>query len=245
MIGILGGMGPLATADLFKKIIYATGAATDQEHLPVIICSDPRIPDRQSAFFEDRHEISPLPAMLRGIRSLEAAGAQCIVVACNTAHHWFDVLQAETALPLLHIADAACLEIKNLTHQPRKVALLGTLATVESGFYQARLLSLGLPFVVLSPAESEKTFDRAIALVKKGDVDAAAPIAVEAIEKVVSKGADLAILACTELPVALANIDSPIQLLDATDALAKRVVQWGRERFVCLPTWAKGFSNAN
>jgi aspartate racemase len=230
MIGVLGGMGPLATVDLFEKIIRATAASTDQENLPLIIYSDPRVPDRQAAFFGRQVENSPVPAMLKGIKGLEAAGADCIVIACNTAHHWFDALQAETQLPLLHIADAACLEIRDLSPLPQTVALLGTLATVESGFYQARLSSLGLSCVTLSRAETSRTFDRAVALVKKGDVAAAFPVAMEAINTVVSKGADLAILGCTELPVALENHRAPIQLLDATDALAKLVMRWERER---------------
>lgn len=71
MIGILGGMGPLATADLFEKVIRATGANLDQCNLPVVICSDPRIPDRQSAILGNEARMSPLPMMLSGIRSLE------------------------------------------------------------------------------------------------------------------------------------------------------------------------------
>ncbi|UES60170.1 amino acid racemase (plasmid) [Roseibium aggregatum] len=236
MIGVLGGMGPLATVDLFEKIIRATAAERDQENLPLIIYSNPHIPDRQAAYFSRSPESSPVPAMLTGIRSLEAAGAHCIVVACNTAHHWFDVLQAETELPLFHIADAVCFEIETTSPLPQTVGLLGTLATVESGFYQERLSSLRLNCVTLSRAETVTTFDEAVTFVKKGELTEAFPFAIAAIETLVSKGADLVILACTELPVALANQRTSVKLVDATNALAKSVVKWQKKR---MPNWSK------
>lgn len=154
------------------------------------------------------------------------------MIACNTAHHWFDVLQAETRLPILHIADAVCYEISMMSSRPRMVAILATQGTLQSGFYQDRLSSMGLKHVVLSPSDSDATFARAVKLVKSGNGVAAASHAKEAVDLAASKGADLAILGCTELPIALANCCSPISLLDATDALAKQAVMWANTRLV-------------
>ncbi|MBZ5763785.1 amino acid racemase [Rhizobium sp. VS19-DR104.2] len=229
MIGILGGMGPLATADLFEKLIRATAAANDQENLPIIISSDPRIPDRQAAFFEPTTAPSPLPLMIKGITMLEAGGARCIIIACNTAHHWFDALQAATSLPLLHIANSVCSEIQSMTTMPRNVGLLGTLATIKSGFYQARLNLLGLECTTLTQSETEASFNRAIAFVKQGDIAAALPFAVAALECIAAKGVDLAVLGCTELPIALASANAPIPVLDPAGALARSAVRWMRE----------------
>ena len=105
MLGILGGMGPLATADFYAKLIAQTPAARDQDHVPVVIYAVPQVPDRTAALL--RGGATPVPALLAGLRTLVAAGAQAIAMPCNTAHAWFDELAAQSPVPLLHIADAA------------------------------------------------------------------------------------------------------------------------------------------
>ena len=105
-IGVLGGMGPLATVDFMRKVIDLTPARRDQEHLPLIVYSVPQVPGRSACILEGA--ASPLPAMLRGIRTLAQAGAECIAIPCNTAHHWYDELARESRCPVLHIVDAAC-----------------------------------------------------------------------------------------------------------------------------------------
>lgn len=94
LIGVLGGMGPLATIDFMQKVIDATPAERDQDHVPLIVYSVPQIPDRVGAACAGTDE--PLPAMLAGIRTLEKAGVEAIAIACNTAHAWYDQLAAST-----------------------------------------------------------------------------------------------------------------------------------------------------
>jgi hypothetical protein len=106
MIGILGGMGPMATVDFMTKIIEQTPAQCDQDHLPLIVYSVPQIPDRTRSILGEGE--SPLPHLLRGLSVLRQAGAACIAMPCNTAHYWFDTLQRESGSVMLHIADAAC-----------------------------------------------------------------------------------------------------------------------------------------
>ena len=98
-IGILGGMGPMATADLFRKIIEGTKAARDNEHIRVYIDSDAAIPDRTAAILHGG--IDPVPEMSTALRHLEACGADCILMACNTAHYFLPRLQALTETPIL------------------------------------------------------------------------------------------------------------------------------------------------
>src|SRR6478672_956973 len=100
ILGVLGGMGPLATVDFFQKIVEEARVANDQQHVPVIIDSVPQIPCRVAAIL--RGGESPLPHMLAGLRRLEQAGAECAVIACNTAHFWYDELAAASNLPILH-----------------------------------------------------------------------------------------------------------------------------------------------
>src|SRR4051812_14632246 len=102
VLGVLGGMGPLATVDFLKKLIEETPATRDQDHVPVVVYSVPQIPDRPGAILEATE--SPLPAMLEGVRVLKGAGAAALAIACNTAHYWYDELSAE-GVPVVHIAD--------------------------------------------------------------------------------------------------------------------------------------------
>ena len=109
LLGVLGGMGPLATADFFKKLIEETPAQYDEEHVPVVIYSVPQMPDRVKAITHGAE--SPLPHMLAGMRALQRLEVGCVAIPCNTAHHWFEELQRASGLPILHIADAACDEL--------------------------------------------------------------------------------------------------------------------------------------
>jgi len=94
MLGVLGGMGPMATVDFLKKLVEATPAARDQDHLGVMVAQAPGIPDRTGAILGEGPD--PLPAMTIALRRLEAAGATRIAIPCNTAHHWHGALQALT-----------------------------------------------------------------------------------------------------------------------------------------------------
>ncbi|WP_309139629.1 amino acid racemase [Siccirubricoccus sp. G192] len=111
-LGVLGGMGPLASAQFMARLTLLTPAERDQDHIPALLWSDPRVPDRTAARLGGGED--PLPALLRGLRGLEAAGCGAIAIPCNTAHGWFDALQAATGLPILHIVDAAAAELARL-----------------------------------------------------------------------------------------------------------------------------------
>ncbi len=110
MLGVLGGMGPAATVDFMAKLIRLNPAERDQDHLPVIVLSDPRVPDRVGPVVDGRGR-SPLPALRAGVGALERAGAQAIAIPCHTAHHWYAQLAAATSLPILHIVDAVLAEL--------------------------------------------------------------------------------------------------------------------------------------
>ena len=93
-IGILGGMGPLATADLLRKIVLVTRAEKDGDHVRVYIDDNPRIPDRTAAILSGGE--SPLPQMTDSLEKLEKCGASCIIMPCNTAHYFLPELQKKT-----------------------------------------------------------------------------------------------------------------------------------------------------
>ncbi len=109
LIGVLGGMGPAATVDLFNKFVSYTVANRDQEHIPLIISSIPDIPDRTEALLN--HGESPLPLMTDYLKKLESAGAECIVIPCNTAHFWFSELKKVCHVDMLSIVETTMKEV--------------------------------------------------------------------------------------------------------------------------------------
>jgi aspartate racemase len=235
MIGILGGMGPLATVDLMRKIVELTPALRDQDHVPVVVVSDPRVPDRVGPAL-GRSSVSPVPAMQAGIAALERAGADCIAIACNTAHYWYDELQSGTGLPILHIVDAVAHELR--AHAGGgPVALLATSATLMTRLYHDRLAQHGFACIEPGEAEQESLIHAAIILVKQNRAREAGPLLLEAIERMRVRGAHSVVLACTELPVALSAVAPPAEpvIVDATAALAQACLSWWKGRDAAEP----------
>ena len=222
VLGVLGGMGPMATVDFLKKLVEATPAARDQDHLPVIVAQAPDIPDRTQAILGTGAD--PLAAMTVALRRLEAAGATRIAIPCNTAHHWHGALQALTRAPILHIVDAVAemLGAQGVAGGP--IGLLATDGTLEAGIYPRRLARLG--FTCRTP-EDQAAVMRAIRLVKAGHVAEARILLEGQAEALLAAGCGRVVLACTEIPVALAEAPAALRprLLDATQALALACVR--------------------
>lgn len=216
-------MGPLATVDFLRKLVGATPAATDQEHVPTLVYSACQTPDRTAAILGQG--ASPLDALLAGVRLLEQAGAGCIVIPCNTAHHWHAELCAATAVPLPHIVDVACNVVDRDCGRGTTVGVLATQGTLRSGIYQQRIGARGHDCIVPTPAEQDEFVTRAIGMVKAGDVGGARRLLSGIAARLRERGAERIILGCTEIPVALeATRDNG--LIDATDALARHCVDW-------------------
>src|SRR3990170_3583948 len=100
-IGVLGGMGPAATADFYQKIIRATPAKADQDHLKVLIFSNPQVPDRTAAIRGERPD--PLPILAASAEVLIQGGVDLIAIPCVTAHYYYDALQQAVSVPILHL----------------------------------------------------------------------------------------------------------------------------------------------
>lgn len=224
VVGILGGMGPLATIDFMRKVLDATPAARDQDHVPMIVCSLPQIPDRTAAFRGQGG--SPLEAIVACGRRLEQAGADLIVMPCNTAHLWFDDVQAQLQLPMLHLVDAALREVLDLTGPEARIGLLATDATIASGLYINRRLAGMPPVQWLLPTAGEmlELVMPGIEAVKAGQLDAGRARLTEAACALRQRGADALVLGCTEIPLVLDAAACGLPVVDATAALARLVV---------------------
>lgn len=228
LLGVLGGMGPLAAADFLAKLVAETPATRDQDHIPYVAWGVPQIPDRPAAILRDGE--SPLPHMLRGIAALKQAGATAIAIACNTAHYWHDDLVREGSLPILHIADAACAALAARGIHGGGIGLIATEGTLAAGFFQQRLKARGLDCIVSTRADQDRLVLPAIAAVKANDLRRAHALAVQAVENLIAAGAQAVVLACTETPLAIDHAASPVaaHCVDATRALARACVVWYR-----------------
>ncbi len=229
-LGVLGGMGPLATADFLRKLIEATPAERDQDHVPVIVYSVPQIPDRVGPILDGTHA-SPVPAMIEGVRTLEQAGAQGIAIPCVTAHHWYDELCRAATVPIMHVAEASATALRARGVEG-PVGLLATKATLHSGFFQTRLEACGLQVVRATEQELQELVLPAIARVKRNDLPGACTLASQAVAGLLGRGADSAVLACSELPLALAGAEPALiaRCVDTLDALARACVAWASGR---------------
>ncbi len=223
-IGILGGMGPLATADLYRKIIEQTRADRDNGHIRVYIDGNTAIPDRTAAILHGGED--PVPEMLSALRHLEACGADCIIMPCNTAHYFLPRLREQTALPILdmqRITARVCRE----RFPGKTAAILATDGTVQSGLFDRALDAEGVRWI--HPGEGEqKTLMHLIYDVVK----ASRPMEPEKeswnalLDALRGRGAELFILGCTELPVLSAVLQSEGPFLDPTDELAKEAIRF-------------------
>ena len=221
-IGILGGMGPLASADLFEKIIRVTKADRDQEHLHVVVESNPRIPDRVGAILSGTE--SPVPEMVRSALRLEAAGAQVMVMACNTAHYFYDDIRPFVHIPFLHMPrETASLLARQGIH---RAAVLGTTALVEAGVYNLPFAENNLEIVYPDDYTQSQIMHMIFDGIKAGNLHPDLEDLPQLLHQMKERqGVEVFVLGCTELPILF---DCPelraFSVLDPTLVLARAAV---------------------
>ncbi|WP_342619536.1 amino acid racemase [Rhodoferax sp. GW822-FHT02A01] len=228
LIGVLGGMGPMATVDFMQKVLQATPSATDQDHIPMVVSSIPQIPDRTAAFRGDGQ--SPLRAMIASGLRLSRAGAGLIVVPCNTAHLWYSELQSAVGLPMLHLVDAALQDAVARAGEGVTVGLLCTDATLASGLYVNRTQYLAsatsVQWALPTAGEMLESVMPGIEAVKSGALDVGRKHLLTAANALFRRGAQVLVLGCTEIPLVLDDSNAPAPVVDATASLARRTVAW-------------------
>jgi aspartate racemase len=224
-VGILGGMGPAATLDCFAKIIKNTPAKKDQDHLRVIIDSNPKIPDRPAAIIGKGE--SPVPALVQECRCLQLAGADFIIIPCVTAHFFLEDIRQQVSLPILSILDVVTETIVREHAQITTVGLLAITATISSGLFQKRLAAANIQTIV--PDETgQPTVMAAVADIKKTQpARSRAQITTDLIataEDLISRGARGIVAGCTEIPLALKPEHLSVPYFDALTILARAAI---------------------
>lgn len=225
LIGVLGGMGPLATVDFMAKVVQLTDAACDQQHLPMLVANLPHVADRSRAILGDGEDC--LDALLDGIDLLNRNGVGLITIPCNSAHHWYAQMLARSAAPVLHIADAC---VAAVPVSARRVAVLGTGGTLVSGFYQAALAARDIE-PLLPDAGMQQHIAACIRAVKAGALEQAAGQLAVVLDVLAARDVRAAVMACTEIPLAARHLpDPPLMLIDSSLELARATVSFAVAR---------------
>ncbi len=224
ILGIFGGMGPEATADLYERIIGLTPAKRDQDHIPTLIYSLPQVPERTESIRSNALAI--IPYIVEGVTRLERGGASFIAIPCNTVHYYFSYMQDAVNIPIIHMIEETVKEVAVKHPGTAKVGLLATAGTLESGLYDAELRKHGYETVI--PLESVMTGNimRAVFSIKAGqNRGEAEDLLADAGQHLVDRGAEAIILGCTEIPLAFNPERLNLPVVDATQVLAERAVQ--------------------
>ena len=226
VIGILGGMGPEATLDCFEKIIRNTPAGKDQDHLRVIIDSNPKVPDRTAAILGKGP--SPLPLLLQGCRTLQQAGADFIIMPCVSAHFYQEEMRQQITLPLVSIFDVVAETLSHDHPEIKVVGLLGTTGTVRSGLFQKRLKEDGIEALVCEDKIQERVM-AAIYDIKSSQAnrprEAITNDLIAAAQSLIFRGAAGIVAGCTEIPLALSQRNLSVPYFDALLLLARAAIR--------------------
>lgn len=219
-VGVIGGLGPLATLDFFDRVLRRTRAYREQDHLRLIIDNNTKVPDRNAHLRGEGP--SPGPALAASAKGLELAGAELIVMACNTTHAWESDIRAAISTPFLSIIDVTTEAVVNMGAETVGVMAVDACLTME--LYQKSLAKAGVKPVLLVP-DSQRTFMELIYRIKSGDSGDTVKRAMATLaRRLEAQGAEAIIAGCTEIPIVLTADDLDGELVSSTDVLVERTI---------------------
>ncbi len=223
--GVIGGLGPLATAQFLAAVVEQTGAETDQDNLDMLISQHSSTPDR-TAYLLDDSMPDPTPALIHDARMLERMGADFLVIPCNTAHAFIWEIRASVNIAIVDMLEATVDDLNSRVHVPAKVGLLATDGTRRSGIYQEALTKAGHDVILPDEADQDKVMFVIYEQVKGGSADQPDAL-LEVIKNLRDAGAEYLILGCTELPIAAKDLGVLRKpwIVDSLESLAKATLR--------------------
>ena len=227
IVGVLGGMGPDATSAFLQAVLRHSGPVeTDQQHVPLILFNNPKVPDRNAALAG--RGPSPGPALAAMARALERAGAEFLVMPCNTAHAYAEAVITATDLPFVSIVEETCDAAMALRPGLRRAGLLGTPACIASGLYAGGLGARGVEAVCCDAAGTAR-FTELLYAIKAGQRGGGVRAGMAGLAAgLAQRGAEVIVAVCTEVPLVLGPDDLSLPLLDSLDVLASQCVRYSR-----------------
>lgn len=220
VVGVLGGLGPEATVDFMAKLVAATPAGSDQEHIRLLIDHNPGVPNRHDAIAGRTPSVGPQLAVMA--RGLENSGADFLVMVCNTAHAYSSEIQAAVSIPFISIVDVS---VDALAQQPRRsVGVMAAAGCLQARLYQNALEAAGMEAVLWTDGELED-FMQLVYRIKAGERDADIGAGIKRLAaSLVFSGAEVLLAGCTEIPLFLDARTAPAPLLSSTDLLVARTI---------------------
>lgn len=219
-LGVIGGLGPMATAYLLELITDMTDARTDQEHLDAIIFNRPSVPDR-TAYILDHTKPSPVPPMIAIAQKLEALGVCALATPCVTAHSFHDELQSSVHIPFIHMVRETAAYLKEAGC--KKPGIMATTGTVRMGLFQTALTEAGLSYVLPNDEMQQNVMSLIYDCVKAGEP--ADMVKFRAVSDALrADGCDAIILGCTELSIIKRDNELGPGYLDALEVLARACI---------------------
>ncbi|HYF82054.1 MAG TPA: amino acid racemase [Clostridia bacterium] len=222
-IGIVGGMGPLAAARLFERIVVLTKANSDNEHIPMIIDNNTNIPDRTESILNNG--ANPIFELVRSALKLEMMGADVLIMACNTAHYYYDEIIKFVRIPMINMVEETAKYIKSSCPSARRIGLLATEGTCKSGIYTKVFEKSGMEIVI--PERSEQEHITALIYdIKKGRGDIDPANVIDVVSALKHRGAEVIVLGCTELPLAVSRFGICSSYVDSSEVLAMSAIAY-------------------
>lgn len=231
VVGVLGGLGPEATVDFLSKVVARSGATADQEHIRLIVDINPTVPDRNRAVAGEGP--SPGPALAAMARGLERAGADFLVMVCNTAHAFQGDISSATDLPFVSLIDETVAATLTRAPAARTVGVLATAGSLDARLYQDAFAERGVG-VVAPENESRRRFMELLYRIKRGDKTSAVRGAMlELAAELIGAGAEAVVAGCTEVPLVLSSeelrgVAAHLPLVDSTEALVEATIAYAR-----------------
>lgn len=223
-VGILGGMGPEATVDLMHRVIRATPATDDCDHIHLVVDNNPQVPSRIKALIEKTGQ-DPLPCLQEMARKLEAWGVELLAMPCNTAHYYHSGIQDAVSIPLLNMIDLSVDNVLDHSPQIAAIGLLASTAVLNLGLYD-RAFSLQRIKVLHPEPEFQCLLMQSIQGIKTGQHGGIEQRTLQnATDNLVRNGAEALLIACTELSILADKLKSAIPCWDASQILAEAIVQ--------------------
>lgn len=222
-IGIIGGMGPLATVHLFERIVLKTDAEKDQDHIRVIIDNNTNIPDRTKAIISDGCD--PTVEMIKSAKYLEKMGADFLIMPCNTAHYFIDKISENVEIPMLNMLDKTVKATYDKYGQNVVVGILATDGTIKSGIYENYYAKIGIKTII--PKNTQiKVMEFIYDVIKAGKFDIGPSLMFEAVEELKKMGATAFLLGCTELSSADFMYKFEGEFINPIEVLAEESIKY-------------------
>lgn len=227
VVGLLGGMGPEATIDIFQKIVKITNAKKDEDHLRIIVDNNPKMPSRQDAILKGTENPGPMMAMTA--QNLQKAGADFIIICANTAHYFYDYVRDSVEIDVLHIIDETVNETKNFNKLIKKVGILATTGAMKANVFQSSFNKQKIEIIELPNYLQDKIQDSVFSYKYNGQNEKNVDNLIEVINYLIKSGAEAIIMGCTEIPIILKDTTTiAVPLLDPNEIIANIAVKYAK-----------------